>query len=280
MIQTLNSWLELNIIIPHKKAEIISAYFNNYTLGNHIEDDNIKMYFDYKDKEEVELIISNIRNFFEIPNISWSTINEENWMENWMENFHPVNILDKVLILPDWDDANYSLMHTIKIHPAMAFGTGHHASTQLIIEHMINHNIGSYDSLLDLGCGSGILSFLSRKMGIKNVTAIDVDPICEENFYKNSKINNIDDITFLIQDVHKLKNYNFSIILANIDRRNIIKIINKFEQYNTKSILIIAGFLYQDRHKILNCLKKSYADEVSKKDEWGSMVIKRKLIEN
>ena len=280
MTQISNSWLELNIKAPSEKNEVISAYFTDYTLGNHIEDNCIKMYFDFKDKEEVELIICDIRNIFEIKNVSWSTINEENWMENWMENFHPVKILDKVLIIPDWNNENYNSIYTVKIHPAMAFGTGHHASTQLIVEHMINYGIGKYDSLLDLGCGSGILSFLSKKMGVKNVTAIDVDPICEENFYKNSKLNDINDINFSIQDVHQFENYNFNVIIANIDKKNIIKIINKFEDQNTQSVLMIAGFLYKDRGQILGHLKTTYADCISKKGEWGSMVIKRRVIES
>ena len=162
----------------------------------------------------------------------------------------------------------------------MAFGTGHHATTQLIVEHMINYDVGKFDSLLDLGCGSGILSLLSVKMGVRKVLAIDVDHLCEENFYKNASLNNITDVQFLVQDVHRLKDYNYDVILANIDKQNIIKIINKFEQCNFESILIISGFLYEDKDQVLDCLKKSYADKILKKGEWGSMVIKRKGIEN
>lgn len=93
-------------------------------------------------------------------------------------------------------------------------------------------------------------------------------------------MNNITDVQFLVQDVHQLKDYNYDAILANIDKQNIIKIINKFEQCNFESILIISGFLYEDKDQVLDCLKKSYADKILKKGEWGSMVIKRKSIEN
>ena len=271
-----NSWLELSMIVSSQETDVVLGYLNKYTLGNHIEEDNIKMYFERKDKEAVNSIINKLERGFKIQEIRWSTINEQNWMENWMENFQPVNIADKVMILPDWNNTEFDSMHAIKIHPAMAFGTGHHASTQLIIEHMINYNIGTYDSLLDLGCGSGILSFLSSKMGVSDITAIDVDPNCEENFYKNSELNNIDNICFSIEDVHEFENYNFDIILANIDKKNIIKIIRKYEQYNSKAILIIAGLLYTDKDEILSCLNDSYVDSISRKDEWISMVIKRK----
>ena len=93
-------------------------------------------------------------------------------------------------------------------------------------------------------------------------------------------MNNITDVQFLVQYVHQLKDYNYDVILANIDKQNIIKIINKFEQCNFESILIISGFLYEDKDQVLDCLKKSYADKILKKGEWGSMVIKRKSIEN
>ena len=102
-------------------------------------------------------------------------------------------------------------------------------------------------------------------MGVRKVLAIDVDHLCEENFYKNASLNNITDVQFLVQDVHQLKDYNYDVILANIDKQNIIKIINKFEQCNFESILIISGFLYEDKDQVLDCLKKSYADKILKK---------------
>ena len=263
------------MIVSIEEKEIISGYFNDYTLGNHIDGNCIRMYFDFKDRGKVDLIIKDLRNLFEIKEIKWSSIDRENWMKNWMKNFTPVNISDRVMITPDWDSNKYESMHTVKICPAMAFGTGHHASTQLIIEHMIKYNVGYFNSLLDLGCGSGILSFLAKKMGINNVKAIDIDPICKDNFYKNLELNKIDDIDFSIQDVHAFKDYNFDVILANIDKKNIIKIINKYEQYNSKAILIIAGLLNTDKKDILECIKTASVDSILGKDEWISMVIKR-----
>ena len=276
MIKTSNSWLELSMIVSINDREIISGYFNQYTLGNHIEGNSIKIYFESKNKDKVSLIVEGLKNMFSIEQIRWNKIKEQNWMENWMENFHPVNISDKVMIIPDWNNNDYSPMHTIKIHPAMAFGTGHHASTQLMVENMIEYNIGNYNNLLDLGCGSGILSFLSRKMGVNQITSIDVDPICEENFHKNAKLNSIDDIKFSIEDVHEFQDYDFDVILANIDKKNIIKIINKYEESNSNAILIIAGLLHKNKDEILGCLNQTYADSISKKDEWISIVIKRK----
>ena len=275
MTKELNKWLELNMIVSIEEKEIISGYFNDYTLGNHIEGNCIRMYFDFKDRKKVDLIIKDFRNLFEIKEIKWSSIDRENWMKNWMKNFTPVNISDRVMIAPDWDSNKYESMHTVKIYPAMAFGTGHHASTQLIIEHMIKYNVGCFNSLLDLGCGSGILSFLAKKMGINNVKAIDIDPICKDNFYKNLELNKIDDIDFSIQDVHAFKDYNFDVILANIDKKNIIKIINKYEQYNSEAILIIAGLLNTDKNDILECIKTASVDSILGKDEWISIVIKR-----
>ena len=99
----LNNWLELNLDTDIENIEIISSYFLNITLGNHIEGNTIKLYFDFNDKNQAELILDDVCHFFTVQNIKWVTIKEENWMKNWMKNFQPVNILNKVMIIPDWD---------------------------------------------------------------------------------------------------------------------------------------------------------------------------------
>ena len=80
-------------------------------------------------------------------------------------------------------------LYKIKINPAMAFGTGHHESTQLMIENMLEYDIGSYHKVIDLGCGSGVLSILASKMGCDNIIAIDNDSICKDNFLENCQLN-------------------------------------------------------------------------------------------
>ena len=162
-----DKWLSLCINGNSKNLEIISSYFEDYSLGNQINSNNIMMYFFIDDREKVENILLDINDKYHIQ-YDWGSIESENWMNSWKDFFSPVSIQNKVLIIPDWDQNDYSKDYIIKICPAMAFGTGHHASTQLVIEQMLQYDIGSYNTLLDLGTGSGILSILAKKMGVDN----------------------------------------------------------------------------------------------------------------
>ena len=95
--------------------------------------------------------------------ISGGNIDFENWMDNWRDSFKPIKIDNKVMIVPDWDENLYNMDYVVKICPAMAFGTGHHESTQLVINQILKLDMNNYNSLLDLGTGSGILSILAKK---------------------------------------------------------------------------------------------------------------------
>ena len=182
------------------------------------------------------------------------------------------------MIVPDWDENIYSSDYVIKICPAMAFGTGHHESTQLVINQMLKLKVGNYNSLLDLGTGSGILSILAKKMGIKIVTAIDIDDVCEENFYQNCKLSNVENIGIQIQDVHAYENYDYDIILANIDKNNIIRILDKYQKSQTKAIMILAGILNSDLDEIKNCITNCTIENIDKMGEWASVIVKNKVL--
>ena len=100
-------------------------------------------------------------------------------------------------------------------------------------------------------------ALLAKKMGIEKITAIDIDDICEENFYQNCILSNVSNIEIQILDVHSYDDYNHDIILANIDKNNIIKILDKYQNSKTSAIMILAGILNVDLDEILlKILKK------------------------
>ena len=232
------------------------------------------MYFLLKDKNKINKILKGLDEKYNMD-YAWSSIHSEDWMTNWKKYFKPVIIDDTVLIIPDWDNQEYDYPYIIKIYPAMAFGTGHHQSTQLMIKHMLKYNIGQYENLIDLGCGSGILSIFAKHMGGQNIMALDYDSICEENFKKNCELNNIDDIKFSVANVKNYQDYNCDIVLANIDKKNILTILNKYQKSKSSAILIVAGLLASDAKDILDVLKGYYVESQMQMDEWISMVIKR-----
>ena len=132
------------------------------------------------------------------------------------------------------------------------------------------------EAVADLGCGSGVLSILASKMGCDNIIAIDNDSICKDNFLENCQLNSTNNIKFHIEDIHKWDCSDCDIILANINKNNILKIIDKFEKSSSKSILIVSGLLNSDLDQILERLSISVVKNIKRKNEWISLVIKNK----
>jgi len=269
-------WLSLSVEVDGSLQSIISSYFDYYSIGGQFNEKNMTIYFLIKDKDKVSSILNSIVEKYNVS-YQWGDVRLENWMDNWKDSFKPIKIDDRVMIVPDWDKNIYESDYVIKICPAMAFGTGHHESTQLVINQMLKLEIGDYSSLLDLGTGSGILSILAKKMGIDKVTAIDIDDVCEDNFYQNCKLSDVDNIDIQIQDVHTHEDYNYDIILANIDKNNIIKILDKYQKTQTKAIMIMAGILISDLDEIVDCASDCSIDNIDKMGEWASVMIKNKV---
>ena len=269
-----DNWLTLTLSSKASNLTTVSSFFEYWSLGTYEHEEKITMYFDFFFKVEVENMLKKLLKRYEL-HYKWNKEHKKNWMENWKDFFTPVSIQDKVIIVPEWDNKMYSHDYVIKLCPAMAFGTGHHESTQLIIEQMLHFKIDKCDSLLDLGAGSGVLSILAKQMGITNVTSIDNDPVCKDNFYQNCSLSNALGINFICQDVHDFNDYNYDIILANIDKNNIIKILKKYRSKKTKARLILAGLLDVNFDEIKNNLGACKIEHHIKKGEWISISVKK-----
>ncbi|MBO5930485.1 MAG: 50S ribosomal protein L11 methyltransferase, partial [Clostridia bacterium] len=108
--------------------------------------------------------------------VSAAGMKEEDWSENWKQYFKPLEVGDKILILPEWETLSAPTDRTVfTVNPGMSFGTGSHHTTQLCIRGLEEH-LKPGMSVLDLGCGSGILSIIAMLLGAKDATAVDIDP--------------------------------------------------------------------------------------------------------
>ena len=116
---------------------------------------------------------------------------EEDWAENWKQYFKPLNVGDKILILPEWETLDTPTDRTVfTVNPGMSFGTGSHHTTQLCIMALEKY-LKPGMSVLDLGCGSGILSIIALLLGASDATAVDIDPNAVEIAVKNAERNQI-----------------------------------------------------------------------------------------
>lgn len=177
---------------------------------------------------------------------TWAVIPEENWNAVWESNFEPVTLADRCHIRAPFHPAKPDMEYEIVIEPKMSFGTAHHETTALMIEYLIDLQVKSL-SVLDMGCGTGVLAILAAMRGAGKVTAIDNDEWAYQNSLENLEKNKTTGIDVYLGDATKLKGMMFDFIIANINR-NIL--LNDMEAYchslNPKGTLLMSGFYAQD----------------------------------
>ena len=284
------SWIELKLDLPQEKLEEISGYlFAQGCEGINITDDNIIIYFSkHRWSEEIRIgILSYIQEiipFFSPRNIQILSISDQDWNKNWREYFKPIHVSSRIVIKPPWETYQ---QHTgeivVTINPQMAFGTGHHESTQLVIR-MIEKYIKNTMNVLDVGTGSGILAILAEKLGAESVVAIDDDPTALKNAYENAQLNALSNkVKFYMARPENIHSSQYDLVLANINRNVLIKYANLFPQLlNPKGILVISGILRMDEVKMLDVYEKAgfFLIEKNALKDWISLVFKLRDIKS
>ncbi|MDR6300686.1 50S ribosomal protein L11 methyltransferase [Mesonia maritima] len=201
--------------------------------------------------EEIQILKSEE---FEIEFTS-EDIEQVNWNSEWEKNFTPILVAENCQVRAPFHpklDTEFDIV----IEPKMSFGTGHHATTHMMIQHILNEDWNE-KSVLDMGCGTGVLAILTAMKGAKPVEAIDIDNWCYLNTLENIERNNCLDISVYEGDVSLLKGKNFDAIIANINR-NIL--LNDMESYNdslnNNGSLFLSGFYKDDLPVILEACEK------------------------
>ncbi len=201
----------------------------------------------------------------------------QNWNAVWESNFEPVVLAEKVYIRAVFHPERPEFPYTIVIQPKMAFGTGHHATTSQVMEQMLQMDFKGR-SVMDMGCGTGILAILSHMMGATDITAVDNDQIAAENAVENCKENHAGIITVLQGDASAIQPLAYDVILANINR-NII--LNDITTYNIglkrNGFLIMSGFYADDIPMIVAAaLSLGLNEEIrTERDRWSCLVFRK-----
>jgi ribosomal protein L11 methyltransferase len=125
-----------------------------------------------------------------LPVPVYKPVADQNWMEAWKEHYHPIPIGEKLIIVPAWLESTEPLRIPIRIDPGMAFGTGTHPTTQLCLE-LLEKHIQPGMNVIDLGCGSGILSIAALKLGANRALAVDIDQAAVDASLENAQTNDI-----------------------------------------------------------------------------------------
>ncbi len=318
------NWIKVSVFTTSEGIEPVSGRLYQLGIsGLEIEDEqdfkdfleNNKQYWDYVDEELVkkmegetkvktyvsddtegrELLIAikstlselkqlDVNNEFGRLEIELDNMTEQDWANNWRQYFHQMEIGEKVMIKPEWEELNKPTDRVVfNIEPGMSFGTGSHYTTQLCIESLEKY-ITQGVKMLDLGCGSGILSIISLLLGADMAVAVDIDPNAVDTAYQNADRNGVDRSKYKVlsgnvltdSDIQEeISKNKYEVVAANIVADIIIGLAPKAKEYMAENGVFITSGIISDRlDDVKNALYENGFNIVSinQRKDWVSIV--------
>ena len=228
-------------------AEILIAELGSAGFESFVEtDEGVTAYIQKDDWYDAILEDVYILNSGEFKiTFKFNEIEQTNWNEEWEKNFNPITVDDLVTVRAPFHeepDTKYDLI----IEPKMSFGTGHHETTHMMIQHILKNDFEG-KSVLDMGCGTGVLAILAEKVGASKLDAIDIDNWCYLNSVENVERNTCHNISVYQGDVKLLEGKHYDTVIANINRNILLADISEYAKcLNENGTLYLSGFYKED----------------------------------
>jgi ribosomal protein L11 methyltransferase len=274
-------YIELNLTFPDKN-DISDILITRLTVlgfeGFEETGTGLQAYipadkFDVKAIQQIDLIKRKANQI----KFSFKIIMEENWNALWESDYEPVIIPGLCVIRAPFHPRVADVKYDIIIEPKMSFGTAHHDTTFMMISLLFEYPPQGL-SIVDMGCGTGILAILASMLGANEVVAIDNDAWAYENAISNVKKNNVSGITVYLGDAGHLKSMHFDRILANINRNTLLQDIPAYSaNLNENGLMVVSGFHENDLPLIRNASERQNMVFVKSvcKGEWTAAVFKK-----
>ena len=319
-------WIKVSIYTTSEGIEPVSGRLYQLGIsGLEIEDEkdfkdfleNNKQYWDYVDEDLIrqmegetqvktyvsddtegrELLLAIKSTLRELKNldennefgrleIEIDNMTELDWANNWRQYFHPIEIGKKLMIKPEWDELTTPTDRIFfYIEPGMSFGTGSHYTTQLCLEELENY-ITPGVKMLDLGCGSGILSIISLLLGADKAVAVDIDPNAVDTAYRNAERNGINREKYKVlsgnvitdsEMQNEISQNKYEVVAANIVADVIIALAPKAKEYMKEGGVFITSGIIEDRlEDVKNALLENNFEivKINQRKDWVSIVCK------
>lgn len=251
---------ELDYYAFEEDPAVLKAFVMANDYNESLLDETLKQYFPGKDiAREVEVIQA------------------KDWNAEWEKNFHSVAVRDFCEVHPPHREADPNIRHHVMVAPKMAFGTGHHATTWLVLDQCESIDFKG-KSVLDMGCGTGVLGILAKMLGASEVTCIDFDPWSVENTLENTRLNDIEGIEVLLGDANAIPPKCYDILLANINRNVLMADRDHYLRALAEGgILVISGFYNFDESKLATHFGQAGLELIARKerDQWVMMAFNK-----
>ena len=263
------------IVSPKEPAtEMLIAQLGYIGFESFVENENgVVAYIQKKEwnSDKVEDLYLLNSNEFDIT-FNHSEIEQTNWNKEWEKNFNPIQVNGQVSIRAPFHE-NPSLNFDIVIEPKMSFGTGHHETTHMMVQHLLALDLKN-KKVLDMGCGTGILAIFAEMKGAQPTDAIDIDSWCFENSLENVQRNGCKHINVLEGDSSLLKGKEYDVIIANINRNILLSDMKIYTDcLSENGVLLLSGF-YKEDISIIESEVIKYGlvlDKMIQKNNWVAL---------
>jgi len=263
------------IVSPKEPAtEMLIAQLGYIGFESFVENENgVVAYIQKKEwnSDKVEDLYLLNSNEFDIT-FNYSEIEQTNWNKEWEKNFNPIQVNGQVSIRAPFHE-NPSLNFDIVIEPKMSFGTGHHETTHMMVQHLLALDLKN-KKVLDMGCGTGILAIFAEMKGAQPTDAIDIDSWCYENSLENVQRNGCKHINVLEGDSSLLKGKEYDVVIANINRNILLSDMKIYTDcLSENGVLLLSGF-YKEDISIIESEVIKYGlvlDKMIQKNNWVAL---------
>ncbi len=274
------SYIELSLQINEDFSEILMAELSNLGFESFVENEEGLLAYiqtDLFDDLATKSMLEEYANKTPIV-YTFKEIAKQNWNEEWEKNFQPIEIANDIYVRADFHaPPQHPFRHEIIITPKMSFGTGHHETTSMVMEHQLSIN-HSGKKVLDVGTGTGILAILAEKLGANHISAFDIDEWSVENTLENLQLNHTSKISVRLGTIENEQSDLFDIVLANINRNILLQQIPEYYNFmQLGAVLVISGFYESDIADIQSLAESVGLKKVAQlsKNQWASVVFSK-----
>lgn len=273
-------YLEFKINCKEDFREILIAELAEVGFDSFLETDTgLDAYIEEKSfqRESFQEVINRYQVAADIDVIE-GRMEKVNWNEEWEKHYDPIAVGDKVYVRASFHPAKSEFKHEILINPKMSFGTGHHATTFLMLSHQLTIDHQG-KRVIDIGAGTGILAIMAHKLGASEVEAFDIDEWCVDNGNENFDLNGMQAVKMGLGTVREVvPQGTFDIVLANINKNVLL---DELEIYatlvNKQGNLLLSGFYTHDIDDIHEKAKSVGFNLLSQKDKdnWAALIFEK-----